>query len=481
MSMFRVTPNVSVAQFLSQLTSHNQRIGELQQQATSGLRIHRASDDPAGLRSVLRAEEAITRLETRNTSINVARQRLEQAHIAVREAHSLFVKAGTLATEAVQAIDATEQSVIASEIDSLLIQIEALVNSRVSDEYVFAGINASEVPFTRSPNAETTIYHGSDVPRTLAVHEGPPLVLLPSGSEVFQPRTRATTVYVGNTGATAGTATDNARGQGTLLVRHGVTTFAAGSGVAAGTTSATDDTLIGPAGAYVLTIEDASGIGSFGTVSLNGGPPVEFTSADTHLQVTGPDGTLIHLDTTNITPSFAGAVDITATGTLSTDGGVTETPIDFTSNQSLSDSRSGAITHVNTSAIRRAGDEHLEYAGTSDAFETLRELRDDIRNLRGLPENERQAALGRRLTEVHRIQDHLLDVVGQQSVTLAHLDDLQAHGEDTLLELRKQVSETASADITQVALQLQQSQSQLQYTLATASRLFEVSLLDFLR
>ncbi|MCA9075298.1 MAG: flagellar hook-associated protein FlgL [Planctomycetaceae bacterium] len=481
MSIFRVTPNVSIAQFLSQLTSHTRRVSDLQQQATTGLRIQRPSDDPSGLRFVLRAEEAITRLETHSTAINSSRQVVDQAHIAVREAHQMFVQAGILATEAVQATDPSEQAVIADEVNSLLAQLEVLANTRVADEYVFAGIDSGTAPFAFSATPDGASYYGSDVARTLTLPGGPPILLLQTGADVFQPQSRGTTIIVGNTGAAAGTATDNGRGQATLAVRHTLTTFAAGSGVAAGVDSAADDTIIGPSGLHALTINDTSGTGTSGTVSLNGGPPVAFTNTDTNLQVIGPEGEIVHVDTTGITPGFSGDVAITASGTLSTDGGTTQTTIDYSGNQAVTNSLTGEITNLDSSNVRRTGDDSLEYAGTSDAFAALKELRDDIRNLRELPESDRQAALGRRLTEVNRIKDHLLDVVGQQSVTLAHLDDVQTHLEDTQLEFRKQVSETASADITQVALQLQQAQLQLQYTLATASRLFDVSLLDFLR
>ena len=73
-----------------------------------------------------------------------------------------------------------------------------------------------------------------------------------SGAQDFQTRERQTTVYTGNTGAVAGTGTDTAIGQGTLQVRHTSTTFAAGSGVQTGVSSAASDTILGAAGAHKL-------------------------------------------------------------------------------------------------------------------------------------------------------------------------------------------------------------------------------------
>ncbi len=478
---FRVTPSFSVSQFLTRLTQQNSRIADLNEQVTSGLRINRPSDDPAGVRSLLRTEEAINRLDTRVETISAARYRLEQASINVRDAQTLFVRAEVTASQAVQASEPSELEVLADEIDGLLRQLDGLANVEISGEFLFAGAATKSLPFADAALSSVTTYSGSEIPRTLQLHTGPPTTIISSGAEVFQPKAREQTLFIGGTGAAAGVGTDSAVGQGTLEVAHAATTYAAGSGVAAGTDSATADTIIGPAGAYQLNIVDTSGTGAFGTVSLNGGPPVAFTNGDTNLQVSGPFDETVFIDTTSITAGFSGNVDVTATGTLSTDGGASTVAIDFSTNQAVTDSVTGKITNVDSTAIRFAGTEQLEYAGTADAFQVLRELRDDIRNTRGFSPGVQKEAIARRLGDVQRLQDHFLNVTGEQSVTLAQLNDVQDNAEQSQLDFQQRLSEIASADISQVAIELQQSRSQLQYTLATASRLFDISLLEFLR
>ncbi|MGE0377912.1 MAG: flagellar hook-associated protein FlgL [Planctomycetaceae bacterium] len=478
---FRVTPGFSVAQFLSHLTQQNSRLADLNQQASSGLRISRPSDDPAGLRSLLRTEEAIQRLDTRIESIGAARYRLQQASISVTDAQALFVQAESIASQGVQADEPAELEVLADEIDGLLRQLDALANVEISGEYLFSGVAAHRQPFPGANAAKTTTYNGSEIPRTLGLHSGTPTVILASGASVFQPKSRAQTLYLGVTGAAAGTGTDSAQGRGTLIVSHTASTYAASSGVSAGTASAAGDTIIGPAGAHRLTLVDASGTGAFGTVSLNGGAPVAFTSADTNLKLVGPSNEVVYIDTTAIAGGFSGDVDITAAGTLSVDGGASTIPINFSANQAVTNGANGEITNVNSTAIRFAGSAELEYTGTADAFSVLRELRDDIRNTRGLSAGLQKEAIARRLADVQRIQDHFLDVTGEQSVTLAQLDDIEDNADSARLDFNQHLSNVASADISQVAVELQQARNQLQFTLAAASRLFDFSLLEFLR
>src|SRR5262249_39694406 len=140
------------------------------------------------------------------------------------------------------------------------------------------------------------------------------LDVLYSGQAVFGATNRGATTVIGTTGAKAGSGTDTATANTQLLVSHTLTTFASGSGVAAGTSSAAGDTIIGASGTHKLTINDTSGNGSAGTISLNGGPPVSYDSSQTNLKVQGPNGEVVYLDTTAMTPGFNGTIDMTATG-----------------------------------------------------------------------------------------------------------------------------------------------------------------------
>ncbi len=301
------------------------------------------------------------------------------------------------------------------------------------------------------------------------------------GDSVFQTTQRGKTVFQGSTGAAPGTGTDSATGQGTLQVRHTSTTYAAGSGVTTGTNSAAGDTVLGPAGANHLDIVDTSGTGAFGTISLNGGPAIAFSNADTNLKLTGSNGEVVYVNTTAITAGYSGSVAITANGTLSVDGGASTIPINFSGNQVVTNQATGAVTNVDSTSIRTIGDTQLEYSGTYDAFQILMSLRDDLRNTAGLSDGDQTAAIAGRLSELERVQNSLLGTIGQQSASLQHLQNLQGSFQDAQLAAQKVTADLEGADISSVVVQLQAQQNQLQLTLASTARVMSVSLLDFLR
>ncbi len=91
-----------------------------------------------------------------------------------------------------------------------------------------------------------------------------------------------------------------------------------------------------------------------------------------------------------------------------------------------------------------------------------------------------QAALGRRLTEIERVEGHLLDEVGAQSVSLENLGRLVARTEDLKLEQVAAHSETADADLAAAALKLQELLNLQQFTMAAVSQLLQPNLLQFL-
>lgn len=241
------------------------------------------------------------------------------------------------------------------------------------------------------------------------------------------------------------------------------------------------DTVIGQAGTHTLTINDTSGTGAAGTVSLNGGPAVAFASSETDLKVTGPAGEVVYLNTSSISAGFNGDVDITATGTISLDGGATAVAIDYSSNQTLTNDSLGVVQHFDTTGVTRAGEAPVEFADNPDVFATLRALRDDLRNTRGLSNSELDDAFNRRIGDLDLAQDHLLGVIGEQAVSLTQLQSIQTRLEDLKLGAQELLGDTESTDLPSAILKLQEEQNLLQFTLSSLVTLTNTTVLDFLR
>lgn len=475
---FRVTSLSLTAQSIRSAAIHNRNIAKYQERLTTGLRINRPSDDPVDTRAILNYRGDTSQQTAQLQNIQVARSRLNSSVTRLLEAKDLLVAAKGVA---LQTTSSFERDVLATQVGTLLNQFLLVANTQVDDTYLFAGTATDTRPFTQSPDngASSVQYAGTSQRQATVVAQGLTVDTNYAGDTIFMDQDRQSPIFRGATGAQPGTGTDSGVGRQTLLVRHTSTTLLGASGITSGASSSAQDTVIGQVGVHRLEIHDTVGDGSAGTVSLNGGPAVAFTSADSDLRVTGPFGEQVFVNTTNITAGFQGTIDLTASGTLSLDGGVTETAIDFSANQPIVDSRTGLVTHVDSRQVHQAGDEDVFHAGTMSAFDVLKQFRDDLSNSRGLTESEWQQRSDQTIGELDRYIDHLLQVVGEQSSTLESLDSIETRNQDVTLELQRILSDIESVDVTDAVVKLQTEQNLLQYTYSVTAQLFQLKLLDY--
>ena len=476
----RPTPQQNSNFAISQLQQQSAQLLKVQEQLSTGVRLHRPSDDPLAMRNSLIQQDRISRLDTYLESVSHAESRLSQAHVQLRSASSLFVQAKEIGLNARQATGQAERDAYASELDGILDQLVSIANAQDETGYLFSGTATRTRPFDLSADGSGVVYAGTPVATELYLSDDVQRNTLAPGNQIFLGSLRESTVIVGDTGVSTGLGVDTARGLRSLDVVHTGTTYSTG-GIAAGTSSAGGDTIIGATGTHTLQINDTSGTGASGTVSLDGGPTFAFTSADTDLQLIGPLGEIVYVDTTAITAGFNGSVDITANGTVSIDGGATSTAIDFTANQQIVDSRDDSVVHLDSSTVWVSGTDRVELPGTSNAFQTLIGLRDELRNLDGRSDKQLSDALGFRIDEVERMGDHLLNELGVQSVSLEQLSNLHTRTEDSRIDHLVAHGNTTNADLAAVAVELQELLNLQQFTMATVGQLMQPNLLQFLQ
>ena len=479
----RVSSKLGVNFATTALGRQASELQRTQEKISTGIRLHRPSDDPAAVRRSIVQKDQLSRLETNIESVKHVKSRLNQAHVQLREAQQLFVQARSVALSVSQATEEAELNILATELDGILNQLVSVANAGDESGYLFSGTATQTEPFVidRSDGVDKVTYVGASTSAELHITGDDSREALIAGDHLFQIQSREPTVIIGDTGLTPGDGTDTTTGRLDITVQHTLSTYSGTSGIAAGTGSVGGDTIIGDTGTHQLTIVDTSGTGTSGTVSLNGGAEIAFTNSDTNLEILGPNGEVVFVDTTAITAGFSGNVDITADGIFSLDGGATTQPIGFSSNEVLINPADNKLVHLNTLDIKRTGIASVEFPGTTDAFEVLISLRDDILNSRELSNADRFSALDRRLGDIERIENHLLDEVGVQGVALQQMERLELRTEDLALDQEIKYGETTSADIAEAAVRLQELLTLQQFTMASVTRLLSQNLLQFLQ
>ena len=134
----------------------------------------------------------------------------------------------------------------------------------------------------------------------------------------------------------------------------------------------------------------------------------------------------------------------------------------------------GAGETVDTSYT---GSEIFQTAG-ADAFQSLMDLRDDLR--KAAAGNANSAALSQDVADVEKAQNAILGTVGEMSAHLENLAALDSRLQDVQVQTKTRVGDLESADLADVVLNLRTQENLYSATLATSARIFDQNLLDFL-
>ncbi len=397
----------------------NNLLVSLQTQASTGKNFANVSDDPADAMEVIAGTDQNQLFTTHLNNIQSATTALNTSVSALQEVDSIFAQAKSIAIEASNSNnDTTSFSAMAQQVNGLITSLLNAANTQNNGVYVFSGTAYNTQPYVIAStdgqgNPTLVTYQGSSGDTSTIVNNNQSVPIYYSGSSVFQANDPQPAVFSGNTGAAAGTGTDSATGQQTLTITHIATTYAAGSGVQPGSSSAAGDTILGPPGSHSLQITDTSGNGSAGTVSLDGGPAIAFTSADTNLQVTNANGDVVYIDTSAITAGFNGSIAISSTGAMSVDGGATSTPITYSANQAVTDGATGAVTFVDTTNLQRTGAETVDHPGSYDPFQALIALRDDLNNVNNLSSADQIQAISGSIADLQSVSTQVESAMGR--------------------------------------------------------------------
>ena len=254
--------NVSFA-----LRMHTKEMTQLQEQVSTGSRINRVSDDSIAAYQIIGLNTQESTLINYIDNLSELIDILELSSTIVQNMVSVVSEARTRITQITGGIyseDSRQRT--AAGIDELLEQIVSLAKTKHMGQYLFGGGSTSQPYQVTRINGEITsvTYQGSYENRSIKVSPDLKTTTLLVGEEVFKSSDRGELIFIGETGAKAGTGTSNVCNDTWL-------------------------TITGTAGNYTISID-----GGLTTFNTNG--------TDTNLAVTSSiTGEVLYLDTTEIT------------------------------------------------------------------------------------------------------------------------------------------------------------------------------------
>lgn len=143
----RITPGMTAENAIYNLQQGRAAIDALQEQVASGSNINRPSDDPLSARQLLDLKEQIAAGEQYDSNITKAELLLNVTDTALTGIAGLMQQVKKIAGDMVSGtLDATTISGAVTNLTQLKSQLVDLGNTRIGDQYVFAGFKNS-APF----------------------------------------------------------------------------------------------------------------------------------------------------------------------------------------------------------------------------------------------------------------------------------------------------------------------------------------------
>lgn len=154
-----------------------------QRQATTGLRVEKASDDPIAAHAAIDVSRQSDANEQYQSNISRALGNLDQAEDALFNATDLMIEAHTLATQLANGTYSdSERSDAITRIEAIHDQLVSVANTEGLDGFIFAGYQSDQAAFN-----DAGIYQGDqgeieiEVSKDLALRAGL------NGEEIFSP------------------------------------------------------------------------------------------------------------------------------------------------------------------------------------------------------------------------------------------------------------------------------------------------------
>lgn len=182
----RVTSNSFPDSLVRQLSTLSQRQARLQSQVATGQRIEQSADDPSAMRRILGLQMEASQAVQLKSNVATLQAQAKISYQAVRSLQSVNDRAQEIATLADGTKSRSDLIAYASEVNQLLKQTVQIANTQYQGEYLFAGTQTSQPPFSTTLNADGDItavtYNGNSNVNQVEIAPGVTLAAQVPGS-----------------------------------------------------------------------------------------------------------------------------------------------------------------------------------------------------------------------------------------------------------------------------------------------------------
>jgi flagellar hook-associated protein 3 FlgL len=177
----RVTNKMTSDTINREVYKNQQLLLDAQIRLSTGKKINKPSDDPAGMRNVLDYRKILSSIDQYNSNITDGKSNLQVTETALEEIVDSLSQAKTLAIQYGSNQDPAKAQEL---VESIYETIMDIANTRFGDSYIFAGQATDAAPFEKDANYVAS-YNGNDGDIKLLVEDGVQVKINATGPDVF--------------------------------------------------------------------------------------------------------------------------------------------------------------------------------------------------------------------------------------------------------------------------------------------------------
>lgn len=185
----RVTNRQTAEMLTKDLFKNHQLLLDAQIRVTTGKRINKPSDDPLGTRDVLNYRRILASAEQYNRNVDRAYMHYELTETVLDEVDTLLKEAkqwaGTYGSGTINAGSPEENAAI-TRVKGIYDDIMGLANSKIGDNYIFAGHVTNAEPFSRAADYTPDAYVGDDGDINILVNDNTEIKINATGEDIFE-------------------------------------------------------------------------------------------------------------------------------------------------------------------------------------------------------------------------------------------------------------------------------------------------------
>lgn len=187
----RITQNMMNRNLLYSMNDNLDKLSELNEQISSGLRVRTVSDDVLAAGKVMQLQRENDRLDALLSNAARANTMLSFTTSTLQTASETITRIKELATQAAtETYGANERAIMAEGVDELLETLVSMGNTQTQGAYVFSGESTHTTPFVEQRDADGKItsvsYVGASVGTEVSVGPGTSAAVNLVGRNVFQ-------------------------------------------------------------------------------------------------------------------------------------------------------------------------------------------------------------------------------------------------------------------------------------------------------